>query len=137
MADITITAANVRGPSEQRYVRTGTAGEAITAGTLLYLKSSDQKYWLADADASEEAATIAGMALTGADADGPVVFADGGDVDIGGTIVKGRVYVLSDTGGGLICPEADLASGDYCSIFGVASSTSNITIDINNSGVTV
>ncbi len=137
MANVSVTAADVRGPAEQRYVKQDTAGEAATAGTWLYRKDSDQKLWLADADTSEDTATVVGFALTNADADGPITYAIGGDVDVGGTLVKGRSYILSDDSGGLMSPESDIGSGDYHTFLGVASSTTNLTINIYNSGITV
>ena len=136
MADITVTAANVVAPSGQENIRVGTAGEAITAGQSVYIDTADSdKIKLADNNASAATATAAGVSVTGAGNGEPVVYAIGGDYDTGGTVVKGGVYVVSATAGG-IAPEADLASGNYTSVLGVASSTSNITIKINNSGIT-
>jgi len=136
MADITVTAANVVAPSGQENIRVGTAGATITPGQALYIDLTDSnKIKLADADASTAAAVVAGVAVTGAVDTEPVVYAVAGDYDTGATVVKGGVYCASATAGG-IAPESDLASTWNTSIIGVASSTTNITIAINNSGIT-
>ncbi len=132
MADVTVTAANVVAGNVT--LSKGTAGETITAGQVLYKKASDSKYYLADADAGSAESTVVGIAVTGAILDETVHFQTSGTIDIGGTVTKGLIYVLSGTAGG-VAPSADLASGDYTSILGVASSTTNIAISLNNSGI--
>lgn len=137
MAEVTVTAANVTGPSGIENIRVGTAGATITRGQLLYIDTADSnKLKLTDANASELAATIAGVALTPSTDGNPVVYAVSGDYNCGGTVTKGAVLVASATTAGSIAEESDLASGWYTSILGVASSTSNITIKIFNSGIT-
>ena len=135
MADVTVTAANVELVSGT--TSSGVSGETITAGEAVWVDTGDSnKIKLADADLSAAAATVSGVAIQGSTTGNLVVYAlTGAVIDIGGTVVKGGVYVLSATAGG-VAPEADLASGMYTSILGTASSTTNITLDIRNSGIT-
>lgn len=134
MADMAITAANVIPVAGYNFTD-GVAGETVTAGQLVYLKSSDSKYWLVDNDAAATAGLV-GMALNGAAAGQPVRILTGGSVNPGGTVVVGTIYGTSSTAGGL-APSTDFASGDYVSIFGIGTTSSNIAVDIQNSGVAV
>lgn len=55
-------------------------------------------------------------------------------ITIGATMTAGVAYYLSDTPGG-ICPVADLASGEYPCIIGIAKSASLLDVGIHPSGV--
>ncbi len=133
MADLTVTAANVS-QTDGGY-RIGTAGETLTAGVPVYLKSSDQRYWKTDADASAEAATCAGIAMCGAAAGQQFVIATDGNIGFGAILTKGEAYYCSDTAG-MIMPVGDLDSGDYRSYIGTATTTSNLLMRIHNTGTT-
>lgn len=129
MADISITPASVVPGSNATQIQ-GTAGETITAGMAVYLKTSDSRWWKAQADgtaAESGSGTQLGVALCGASAGQPIVvdIADANGITIGGTVAVGTVYVVSATAGG-ICPEADITSGQYLTIIGVGSTTSAI-----------
>lgn len=129
MADIVVTAANVlKGANAQ--TTSGTAGEAITAGELVYIDGTDSnKIKLADADASEAASTLVGIALHATASGQPILYATKGDVNPGGTVVVGEIYVASGTAGG-IAPEGDLATNDWLVVFGYGTTTSIIDVDI-------
>lgn len=129
MADITITAANVVAGSNAARAQ-GNAGEAITAGQIVYLASASKKWMLADADsATAEARKAGGIALNNAALNQPLAVATGGDVTVGGTLTAGSAYYVSGTPGGL-CPAADLASGDYPCLVGMAKSATVLAIDV-------
>ena len=135
MADLSITAGSVVAAdgavSKQEYV----AGATITAGQLVYVDTAASNVLkLAQADGTALEATIKGVALCGASTGQPCVVAVSGDYTVGATVAVGTVYIAS-TAAGAICPVADLASSSYCSILGVATTTSVIRIAINNSGV--
>ncbi|SNZ21718.1 hypothetical protein [Cohaesibacter gelatinilyticus] len=135
MADLTITAASVV-KGANAVLEAGTAGAAITAGQVVY-RDSSYKYQLCDADsATADAKKIRGVALNGASDGQPLTILKSGKVTIGATLVAGTTYVLSDTAGG-IAPQADLGSGDDVAILGAATSTSEINVAINNTGVTL
>jgi hypothetical protein len=131
MADISVTAASVV-PTSTTKRQTKNAAAAITAGQVVYVNSSDLVA-LADNDASVTTAAAVGIALNSCAAGQPCSYATSGDVTFNAVLTAGAVYVLSSTAGG-IAPVADLASDDYVTILGVASTTTNLTININASG---
>lgn len=134
MTDISITAANVIAGSDAN-IESGTAGATITAGQAVYKSSTTKKWLLADSDsATAEARVPGGIALNGASNGQPIVVQKSGDITIGATLTAGTAYYLSDEPGA-ICPLADLASGDYVVLIGLAKSTTVLDIDIQNPGV--
>lgn len=136
MADLTITAANVVAGSDAAFAH-GTAGEAITAGKAVYLSSTTNKWMLADADSTTaEARRAAGVALNGASANQPVAVQKAGDITIGAALTAGTAYYLSDDAGG-ICPAADLGSGDYVCLIGLAKSATVLAIGIQFPNVAI
>jgi len=133
MAAISITAANVIKGSDAQ-TKSGIAGATITAGQSLYKEASTGQLKLADADsATAEVRVLEGIALHGASAGQPIQYQVAGDITIGGTVVTGTIYALGETAGGII-PSADLSSGEYVSIVGVAISASVIRLGIKSYG---
>lgn len=136
MADVTIT-----GPvtvDSMAFTETLTAQVAIAAGKVVYRDSTNSgKANLADADASASAEAI-GIAVNTAGIGEPVTVAKNGATitQAGTTFTRGTVYFASTTAGG-VAPFADLASGDYVTSLGVATSTSAFKINITISGVTI
>lgn len=134
MADLVITVANVAAGSGARKV-SGTAGATITAGEVVYLDSATGTYKLADCDSATAAVrSPAGIALHGSLSGQPLTIQTSGPITIGATVTAGVAYYLSATPGG-ICPVADLGTGDYPVILGLATSASVIDIDIQEAGV--
>lgn len=129
MADLSITAASViAGDNAGR--ASGIAGETITAGKAVYLAAATKKWMLADSNsATAEARRATGIALNGASLNQPINVATGGDITIGATLTAGTAYYLSDTPGG-ICPVADIGTGEYVCLLGLAKSTSVLAVDI-------
>ena len=137
MADLTITAANVGISGSGSNTRVVQVGEAVTQGQPGYLLTTDGKYYQTDADDTAAKAVAAGIFLTAASTDGYAVLAmPGSTINLGATLAVGTVYVLSGTKGG-ICPAADLATGDYTTILGVATTTSSLVLNFIVSGVQV
>lgn len=135
MADFTVTAGNIA-PSETSR-DTLLAGEAITAGQVIYKKSADQKAWKAQNDGTEAEAQAIGIALNGAAAGQPVAYQKSGALTFGSTFAAaGALVCVSATAGGL-CPVADVGSGKRLTIVGVSTSASVLNIDLNVTGVTV
>ena len=132
MADISVTAANVVPGSEAIYVD-GTAGETITAGMTCYL-GTDSKYYKADNNDTAAKAVVKGIALNGASLNQPIRIQTGGTITIGATVAVGTIYVQSTTAGG-IAPSADLATGNYVTILGVATTAAIIKLGLNVSGI--
>jgi hypothetical protein len=136
MTDISITAASVIAGSSAKTI-SGTLGETITAGQAVYRDSSTRKFKKADANgASEMIRKAIGIALNGG-ADGqPGEVLTEGDITIGGTLTAGTAYYLSDTPGG-ICPVADIGSGEYVVLLGLAKSTTVLTVNIQYPAVSL
>jgi len=124
MADVTQDPASVRAGTGA-ITELVQAGEAFDAGTPVYFDDDTGKYYEADADDSNKY-QASGIALTGADADGDrFVIQTGGEGNIGGTTIKGEIYILSATAGsgGYIAPASDLGSGWYPCVIGTAKNT--------------
>lgn len=136
MADLTITAANVvKGSSSS--VKNGVAGATITAGQAVYEDATDSnKLKLADANASSATAACKGIALHAALSGQPIAYIDGGDLGVGTILTAGTIYVLSATAGG-IAPAADLTTGWRTTILGVATTTSNLKVNLNRSDTAI
>lgn len=133
MTDISVTAANVVAMSDD--ITHGTAGATITAGQAVYKDSVTGKYLLADNNSATVAArTPGGMSLHGASLNQPLAVQKSGPITIGGTLTAGVAYYLSGTAGG-ICPVADLTTGMYPTILGIATSATVLNLDIQPSGV--
>ena len=136
MTDISITAANVVAGSGAS-VEHGIAGSTITAGQVVYRDGTTSEYLLADSNSATAAArSPRGIALNGASDNQPLAILRSGPVTIGGTLTAGVAYYLSDTPGG-ICPVADVGSGEYSVLLGMATSTSVLDVDIQASGVSL
>lgn len=133
--DLSITAANVVPAAGYQYVDM-TAGAAITAGQVIYKDSAAETAKLADCDGTAALAVVVGIALNNAASGQPVRVMTAGDLNIGATLTAGEIYVLSGTAGG-VAPEGDLAQNDRVCLIGVATSSSNLRLDIFNSGATV
>lgn len=136
MADLTITAANVKlvsGPTEQLL-----AGAALTAGQATYKEAATSKAKLSDNDsATAEVRGFNGLALHAASTDQPITVAkNGAVVDLGAILTAGVDYYLSGTPGG-ICPRADVVSTDDPVRLGMALTTSRLQLDVNDPGVTL
>ena len=133
MADLTITAANVRSAAGS-VVERGTAGATITAGQTVYLDATTDTYKLADSNGAAALRAPRGIALNSASANQPLTIHREGSLTTGATMTAGVAYYQSDTPGG-ICPVADLASGEYPCLIGIATSTTVLSVQINASGV--
>lgn len=135
MADLSITQTEVL-PGAGATTRVAIAGAAITPGQTIYIKSSDSKAYLADADLSAAAADCKGIALSEAAEGQYIVYQRGGTITIGSSasVAQGAVYVLSATAGG-ICPEVDLGTDDYVTYLGVGDDSDGIVLSIHYSGV--
>jgi hypothetical protein len=106
MADLSITAANVKAGGTSCIPTLVQFGETMTAGQSAYLNSADGKYYKADADAAGKQAGTA-VVLVGAAGDAYGVIANG-YVIIGATVTNGMAYIVSATAGG-IAPVGDFS----------------------------
>lgn len=136
MTDVSVTAGSVIAGSNAKKTP-GIAGATITAGQVVYREASTQKFKLCDVDsATAEARTPFGIALHGASDGQPLMVQTEGDINVGGTLVVGTVYLASDTPGGIM-PSTDVEAGDYPSVLGVASAANNLEMKIVVGGAAV
>jgi hypothetical protein len=133
MADLSgITAVRPTALTQTRIVK---YGATITAGQPIVLSSG--KYVLADANASLALAAAEGIAMTPGVDNGFGVMAFGGSIIlVGTTMVVGETYLVSPTAGAIM-PNADRATGDYVTRLGTASSTTQLDLSIQATGVQV
>jgi hypothetical protein len=137
MTDISITPGSVLADSGASTTN-GTAGATITAGQVVYLDATDGEFKLADSDSATAAVRSPyGIALNGASDGQPLAVLRRGPITIGGTMTAGLAYYLSKATPGGICPVADIASGGYSVILGIATSTTVLDVKIQESGVAV
>lgn len=139
MADISITAANVAKGTGAVVVNNYPAGESVTAGQVVYLKSSDSKWYKAQADGTSEESGYGvqrGIALHASAANQPLVVQTAGLITIGATVVAATEYVVSATAGG-IAPHADLASTNKYTRVGYATTSAILMVEMNPTGVAV
>lgn len=134
MANLSQTAANVAAGASDVRIGIFTAGESITQGMPVYLSSSDSKYYQCDANDTAAKAEAKGIALTPASSNGFFVLASRGSINLGATLAVGQIYVVSATKGA-ICPIADLTTGDFPTILGIATTTALLSLDIKIGGV--
>jgi hypothetical protein len=98
-------------------------GATVTQGQAIYKSSTDSKYYLADSNLI--AGSASGIAITPGAADGFGLMAVPGAVpgqslvNLGSTLVVGQIYCVGPTAGTIV-PYADLVTGDYVTILGVA-----------------
>jgi hypothetical protein len=134
MSDLSVTAASVLKGSNAT-IEHGISGETIAQGKQLYKSSSTGKWMLADSNsATVEARTPTATALCGASLDQPITVQKRGDITIGATLVANTAYYMSDTPGG-ICPLADVGTGEYMTLIGIAKSTTVLTLAYESTGV--
>ncbi|MDA9499279.1 hypothetical protein [Bradyrhizobium sp. CCBAU 11357] len=135
MVDLVITASAVLANTGAR-TEQGAAGEAITAGQLVYRDATSGQYFKSDSNAPTAAARVVrGVALNGASAGQPLQIArPGSDITMNAVFTAGVTYYLSDTPGG-ICPLADVGTGEYFTPIGVAKSTTVLAFNPTMSGV--
>ena len=135
MVDITVTVTAVIAGSNAKK-ESGIAGETIAQGKVCYRRASDNKYMLADNNsATAEARMARGISLNSAALNQPLTITTGGDLTLNG-LTAGTAYYLSDTPGG-ICPLADLLTGEFVCLLGLAKSTTVLAVDIQYPGVSL
>lgn len=112
--------------SINRIIVTGTAGEQVLTGQLLYLKVSDSKWWKCDADTAATLDNIKlGLAQGNGDADGAIsggVLLSGLHTTTG--LTANSLYYASNTAGGI-----SATTGTNTKVIGQAISTTQLIFD--------
>lgn len=136
MTALTITAANVvqqPGALSADYI----AGETITAGMSVYISTTDGKAYKADANASAATAVARGIATQSVSNGQPLKVHVGGDIAMGATLTVNTAYIVGATAGD-VAPIADIVTGWYGALLGVAISSSVLRVPMSgpvNTGV--
>lgn len=112
------------------------AGATIAATDVVYVDQTDSTAKLASANAQASSQAV-GMSVNGGATGNPVhVAGPGSRVTVNAVLTKGVAVYLSATSGKL-CPFADLTSGKYVSLFGIADSTTVLAIIASNRLITI
>lgn len=135
MADLTSITA-VRPTANTQFRQVG-FGATIAAGSTIYYDTTAVEYLLADCDNTVTTAAAHGIAITPGVDGGYGLLATGGSIIlVGTTMAVGTTYIVSDTPGG-IKPMADAASGDWVTILGTASTTTQLDLSVKATSVQV
>lgn len=134
MADISVTASAVQ-RTDTTVVLSGIAGSTITAGQPLYKDAADANSLKAGIATAAATAAIVGVAAHGASDGQPIKYYGRGDVTYNAVLTVGTVYVASASAAGGIAPVSDMTTGNFVTILGVATSTTNLKLGITASGV--
>lgn len=111
-------------------------GATVGIGVPVYFDSSDSEYKIADANASATTAAAKGIAITpGIDAGYGYIAKGGSIILVGTTMAVGETYYVGPTAGEII-PDADLTTGDRVTRIGTASTTTQLDLDIQATGIT-
>ncbi len=134
MADVSVTASAVV-PTATTVIARGTAGATITAGQAVYADpNANFAIKPAQATSQTQATNVVGIALDGAASGQPVAYATGGDVTFNSAFTTVSVYVLSAANAGGIAPNTDLATGNWGTVLGMATSATNLRLGLIASG---
>lgn len=134
MADLTLTAASVL-PGTGATIKQVTSGATVAAGKTVVRDPATNKWVLSDSNhATAALRALDGIALNGASDGQPMTVLTDGPITLGAVLTAGVAYYQSDTAGG-ICPVADVGSGETATLIGIATSTSSLTVSIQESGV--
>ena len=133
MADLSQTSGRVV-PGAGATFGSGTAGSGgITAGEPVYVDSSNLVQ-PAKGDTAVHA-NCRGIAVNSASSGQPVTYQTSGNINIGATLVAGTVYVVAADNAGAIAPNADMTSGNFPTLLGYATTTSNLLMLLTPTGV--
>jgi len=136
MADLAPAAANVVADYQAK-IKTGVAGEALSAGETVYIDSTDDdELKLAKHDGTEVEAQAVGIVLADALDAAAVTYITEGELALGSILTAGVVYGLSATYGA-VAPITDTGSADYVTVLGVAKSAGTLQVKIIVSGATL
>ncbi len=128
MADLSQTAANVALGASTTPTRVVQYGEAVTQGQPLYRDATTGKWFRCDANDGVAKSRVGAIALTpgATDAYGLVALPSSVPgqslVNLGATLAVGTAYAVSASVGA-IAPIADITSGQFVTVIGIATTT--------------
>lgn len=136
MAILAITVGQVKFVEGEAPIR-GTLGTTVTEGMLVYQDPDNNRIYPGNANqTSNGPAKVFGVVLNGGVDGGECSIQTDGIIDLGAGAapVKGTFYILAGTDGGW-APVADLASGWWAVMAGVADENNQIRLAIENFGI--
>lgn len=128
MADMSQTPTLVIGYGEPKQ---GKLGGTVAAG--MPVRQQTDGTWIAATNASQAGANVGGWAVTGGAINQVFTYQIGGNINPGGTVAVGGIYVLSAAGA--ISLDSDIVATDWITVLGVGISTSIIKQAVIVSGV--
>jgi hypothetical protein len=136
MADIAVTAASVLPTTTTVYGR-GITAVTVTAGQTVYSDLATSGQFRLATNTSAATALLAGIAMHGATAGQPLIIATAGDVTFNAVLTAATAFVLGSVAGGISASaDLDASTGTrFGSVLGMATTTTNLLIQISNSGV--
>jgi len=141
MSDLSITVASVAcSTNSSTQTRPAVAGEAITQGAPVYLDATTGQAKLATAFTLAKSKAV-GIALNSASSGQPMDYCiQDSNFNVGATLTAGAVLMLSatTTGGKITITPADIVTGNFPTVIGVATGTATAKIrfnDIHQAGV--
>ena len=135
MADLSITSISLEAGSFAKSDKN--MGEVAALGDVCYLSTADGELYKADANDSSKRSAIALLLTPGTDGGVAVYARAGAKVNVGSGLTKNTIYVVSANAAGKIAPLADLASGDFTHIVGIAESTSILQLMLTETDIEV
>lgn len=111
-------------------------GEEVIAPAPVY-RGADERYY--NADATTEAKAFAeGLCVFGGSEDsiGQLAVVDGQEIDVGGAVTVGEIYVVSATSG-KISPKSDLVSTNWLTLLGIGKTATNIQLLVRPAGLQI
>ena len=139
MADLSVTAASVVASANAVKLNQYNAGATITAGQVVYL-DANSKWQLMDANASatgNDPANTRGIALGGGANNQPITVAIKDSWFTPGATLTNSVAYYASPNAGAIAPVADITTGNYATVLGVARSTTILNLNPTAAGVAV
>jgi hypothetical protein len=136
MADLSLTAANIV-PSVNATKASGTAGEALAAGDLIYKKASDGFYYKADANDSTKVPVVGMAACSAATAQPFFFYTADSALEVGSHSAGIGTPLFSSATAGKICPAADLSTSMRTQLIGITTTATKINFAIVDGGVVI
>ena len=131
MADLVQTAANVLASGSFRSAICGSV--AIVAGNTVYVAAGNTVELCENDQTAVEAACV-DIAVNNASPGQPIQYSVGGSMDVGATLVIGEVYCVGAAPGS-IAPTADITTGEFQTVLGIATAADALKVSISAAGV--
>lgn len=134
MADLTINTTIVSLTNGVSSVEQVTYGESVSQGMVLYEDTSDSNKYKKAVNNTATLAAAKAIALTPGASGEKGYVVKSGEIDLGATLAVGMRYFVSNTAGA-ICPSADIGTGEYVTLIGIATAAGVLKVNFQASGI--